>query len=290
MVDRLPAIDTANPVGERFPVIVREEIAAVASSYVTKESIGLGAVDNTSDLNKPLSSATQEALNGKLSKRTGNNLAYTNGADGQPSGVNYTSAPTAWTLAYRDGAGALRIGAGTEANHAVTLAQLTSATSGGIADGAVTTAKLADGAVTTIKIADGAVSVAKMGNDVGPAMSQIAATEAASYVTNVLLPIDTTELGNLAVTSAKLGDAAVTTAKIGDLQVTNAKIADGAVNSAKIANGSIALADLNSALQTSIGKADSALVGQNGATGLWVGTIAQLPATGTAGIFYGVTG
>ena len=34
---------------------------------VTKESIGLGNVDNTSDINKPISSATQNALNTVIS-------------------------------------------------------------------------------------------------------------------------------------------------------------------------------------------------------------------------------
>lgn len=35
---------------------------------VTKAQVGLGNVDNTSDLNKPISTATQNALNGKVSK------------------------------------------------------------------------------------------------------------------------------------------------------------------------------------------------------------------------------
>ena len=34
----------------------------------TKSDIGLGNVDNTSDLNKPISTATQQALNNKLDK------------------------------------------------------------------------------------------------------------------------------------------------------------------------------------------------------------------------------
>ena len=37
---------------------------------VTKAQIGLGNVDNTSDLNKPISNATQEALNGKQNNLT----------------------------------------------------------------------------------------------------------------------------------------------------------------------------------------------------------------------------
>ena len=37
---------------------------------VTKTQVGLGNVDNTSDLNKPISTATQTALNGKANKAT----------------------------------------------------------------------------------------------------------------------------------------------------------------------------------------------------------------------------
>ena len=41
----------------------------------TKNDIGLGNVDNTSDLNKPISTATQTALNNKVDKITGKGLS-----------------------------------------------------------------------------------------------------------------------------------------------------------------------------------------------------------------------
>lgn len=44
---------------------------------VTKEQVGLGNVDNTSDANKPISNATQTALNGKFSATDGNALKQT---------------------------------------------------------------------------------------------------------------------------------------------------------------------------------------------------------------------
>ena len=44
---------------------------------VTKEQIGLGNVDNTSDADKPISNATQTALNGKFSATDGNALKQT---------------------------------------------------------------------------------------------------------------------------------------------------------------------------------------------------------------------
>ena len=41
----------------------------------TKSDVGLGNVDNTSDLNKPISTATQTALDGKVDKVTGKGLS-----------------------------------------------------------------------------------------------------------------------------------------------------------------------------------------------------------------------
>lgn len=42
---------------------------------VTKSQVGLGNVDNTSDINKPISTATQNALNNKVDKITGKGLS-----------------------------------------------------------------------------------------------------------------------------------------------------------------------------------------------------------------------
>lgn len=44
---------------------------------VTKDQVGLSEVDNTSDVNKPISNATQTALNGKFSATDGNALKQT---------------------------------------------------------------------------------------------------------------------------------------------------------------------------------------------------------------------
>jgi hypothetical protein len=45
------------------------------TDYVSANDIGLGNVDNTSDLNKPISSATQNALDNKVDKVTGKGLS-----------------------------------------------------------------------------------------------------------------------------------------------------------------------------------------------------------------------
>ena len=48
--------------------VTRETLKADTET-VTKEDVGLGNVDNTSDLDKPISTATQSALNAKLDPR-----------------------------------------------------------------------------------------------------------------------------------------------------------------------------------------------------------------------------
>lgn len=69
-----------------------ERIAALA----TKTTVGLGSVDNTSDLNKPLSTATQAALNGKATAGPigASGLTMTAGILGQIG----TGAPQAYGL------------------------------------------------------------------------------------------------------------------------------------------------------------------------------------------------
>lgn len=47
----------------------------VGNVNITKSNIGLGNVDNTSDANKPISTATQTALDGKVDKATGMGLS-----------------------------------------------------------------------------------------------------------------------------------------------------------------------------------------------------------------------
>lgn len=71
----------------------------ITSSSLTKSSVGLGNVDNTSDLAKPVSTATQNALNNKVDKVAGKGLStndFTNalktkleGLSSSGSGNNY---------------------------------------------------------------------------------------------------------------------------------------------------------------------------------------------------------
>ena len=77
---------------------------------VTKVQVGLGNVDNTSDLSKPISTATQTALNGKqatvtggASTITGSNLTTNRALVSNGSGKVAVSAVTSTELGYLDG-------------------------------------------------------------------------------------------------------------------------------------------------------------------------------------------
>lgn len=77
---------------------------------VTKAQIGLGNVDNTSDANKPISTATQNALNGKQATVTGgastitsSNLTASRALVSNGSGKVAVSAVTSTELGYLDG-------------------------------------------------------------------------------------------------------------------------------------------------------------------------------------------
>lgn len=77
---------------------------------VTKAQVGLGNVDNTSDANKPISTATQNALNGKQATVTGGastitsrNLTANRALISNSSGKVAVSAVTSTELGYLDG-------------------------------------------------------------------------------------------------------------------------------------------------------------------------------------------
>ena len=77
---------------------------------VTAAQVGLGNVDNTSDANKPISTATQTALNGKQATVTGgastitsSNLTASRALVSNGSGKVAVSAVTSTELGYLDG-------------------------------------------------------------------------------------------------------------------------------------------------------------------------------------------
>lgn len=96
--------------GDGQGAISAAETQEVELVTLTKADVGLGNVDNTSDANKPISTATQAALNGKQATITGGastittsnltaNRALVSNADGKVD----VSAVTATELGYLDG-------------------------------------------------------------------------------------------------------------------------------------------------------------------------------------------
>lgn len=96
--------------GDGQGAISAAETQEVELVTLTKADVGLGNVDNTSDANKPISTATQTALNGKQATITGGastittsnltaNRALVSNADGKVA----VSAVTATELGYLDG-------------------------------------------------------------------------------------------------------------------------------------------------------------------------------------------
>jgi hypothetical protein len=150
VVDAAPgAIDTLNELAAalgddaNFASTVTTALAAKAPlanptftgtvSGVTKAMVGLGNVDNTSDANKPVSTATQTALDGKAA------ASHTHAAGDIASGtLDIARIPTGTTSS------TVCIGNDARLSDARTPT-----------DGSVTTAKLADGSVTAAKLATG---------------------------------------------------------------------------------------------------------------------------------------
>ncbi|WNM74931.1 hypothetical protein SEA_MOSSROSE_38 [Gordonia phage MossRose] len=255
MADRLPAIDTTRPVGQRFPPVVREEIAALAAGNapvqsvngrtgvitLDKTDVGLDEVDNTADADKPISNAVSTALGDKLNSS------------------EVSAAATANTVPRRDASGRMKAADPNVASDVATRGWVEAVTAGGVPDGGITTAKLADDAVTQAKIADEAVGSAQLAvNSVGGYQISDNAVGQTELASNAVI---TAKINDSAVTAAKLASNAVTTVKILDANVTLAKLAADSVNSSKIVDGSVAKTDLVTAVQTSLDKADAAVAG-----------------------------
>jgi hypothetical protein len=137
-------------------------------SGIDKSMVGLGSVDNTSDAAKPISTATQAALD--LKANTSNtatalslkaNTADMNLAFGLKAPLispALTGVPTAPTAA--PGTNTSQIA--TTAFTTAAIATATAGASSGVADNSVTSVKIADGSISTVDIANGAVSDAKI--------------------------------------------------------------------------------------------------------------------------------
>jgi hypothetical protein len=186
---------------------------------VTKAHVGLGNVDNTSDANKPVSTATQTALDLKA------NLA-------SPALTGTPTAPTAT--------------AGTNTTQVATTAFVGTAVSALVAS--------APGALDTLnELANALGNDASFSTTVTNSIATKAPIASPTFTGTVTIPAGASisgfaTLANPTFTgTVTLPSGTITTAMIADGAVATIDIADSAVTSAKIANDTIVNADINSA-------------------------------------------
>jgi len=105
---------------------------AVQSAQLTKDAVGLSNVDNTSDVNKPVSTATQAALDAKVSMSAAGtgSLFYKSNAT-TVAGIGYAAGAVANTIAQRTAAGTLRAANPTDATDLATKAYVDANSGGG---------------------------------------------------------------------------------------------------------------------------------------------------------------
>lgn len=96
----------------------------------TKSQVGLANVDNTSDVNKPISTATQTALNGKVNSTSTASIVYRNDATGAAGAVPYSSSADEYSMAFRTAGGVMSVGTPTANTHATTKLYVDNAISG----------------------------------------------------------------------------------------------------------------------------------------------------------------
>ena len=232
-------------------------------SGITKAMVGLGYVDNTSDLEKPISTATQVALDLKASTTT---LASKENTANKSSATDLGGSSTSDFLfptqkavkTYVDG----------------------QISSGGVQDGGITTIKLADGAVTDAKIGSGInKSKVGLGNVENMALSTWTGSSTISQVGTIssgvwngtAIDYSKLNLGSSIVNSDISNSAAIPFSKLNiaksdivglgipgsdqnttysagnglTLSGTTFSIGSGAINSTAIADGTISNLDIN---------------------------------------------
>lgn len=148
----IPALPMANVSGLTAALAGKESTISTGTSSqyfrgdktwatIPKADVGLGNVDNTADANKPVSTATQTALNGKMNVPGGTTAQYIRG-DGtlatMPTASTLTFATSSRSLVTGTGATGFQVSASQNAmvNYAVQIG--TTATIGGNSAGYVT--------------------------------------------------------------------------------------------------------------------------------------------------------
>ena len=229
---------------------------------VTKSDVGLGNVDNTSDANKPISTATQNALNDKENS--------SNKVDGTDTTIIQDSAHTDWdeyypSMAAADALVSQRLTGLDLANSYVQQVKSGDKTALVGRDSAGNAGKVAltDLTFTSTGSGNRALSVNKAGavasGNTGIVTGGTVYTAVDGRVaksqgsTNANKAVITNDSGNITT-------GTIATGMITDEAVTSAKIKDGTITTSDISGtAGITKAQLASAVQTSLDKADSAL-------------------------------
>ena len=275
---------------------------------IVKADVGLSNVDNTSDADKPVSTATQAALNLKAATVsptfTGVPLAPTATAQTNTEQIATTAFVMSTIGSVIDAApeslntlNELANALADDANFSATVtsslalkAPLASPTFTGTVSG-VTATMVGLGNVNNTSDANKPVSTATQ-----TALDLKAPLASPTFTGTVTLPestVATAMVADGAITSAKIADGTIVTADLADDAVEAAKIADAAVTTDKIANntitagkfaaGAIANADINAAAEIAQSKvanltADLALKAPL-ASPTFTGTVSGITAT-----------
>jgi hypothetical protein len=262
---------------------------------ITKTMVGLSAVDNTSDLAKPISTATQVALDSKVSSTT-----FSAALDSKVSSTTFSATLNSKvstetfssTIATKEDAAnkstATDLGAGATSDilfptqKAVKSYVDAQINSGGVADGGITNIKIADGAITNDKISDAAISWRKLniqkGDIVGLGFAgdeEIIVYQAGQGLTETTTSIPNGRRTGSPLVTTTFDLMPITTSKLQDGAVTNDKVATG-ISKSKVGLGNVE----NTALSTWTGSSNLNSLGII-ASGTWSATTIALNYGGT---------
>ncbi len=195
-----------------------------------KTVVGLGNVDNTTDADKPVSTAVQTALNAKENTANKSDVTTLGLSDvlfpTQKAVKTYVDAQiiaNATPDATDSVKGKIQLGgdlAGTGSSAAGPVITNNAISTNKIANDAVTTVKIAPGSSNSVLVTDALGAVAWLDKGAFGAVADLATIEGVGTTAN---PFKVKDLG---IITAKLDNGAVTTAKLADDAVTNAKIGE----------------------------------------------------------------
>ncbi|OAZ05185.1 hypothetical protein [Flavobacterium succinicans] len=244
-----------------------------------KSAVGLGNVDNTSDANKPISTATQTALDTKENSVNKSDVTTLGTSDvlfptqnavktyvDTQIGTNATLDATSTATGKIQLAGDLA-GTGSSASSPV------------ISNDAITTVKILDAAVTPAKIAPGSIESVLITDTTGA----VAWINKGSF--GAVADLSTIEGVGTTATPFKVKDSGISTAKLTDNAVNTAKLADDAVTNAKIGEIiSVENGGTGSNMTTTAGYVKQATTGAN------LSTVSTIPVADVTGAVRKVNG